>query len=55
MCQKDFLPFLHFDPSPAAILDPRDESLKFIPAPRPWLGPAPGTFQAIWHKLTAAV
>ena len=47
-CQKDFLPLLHCDPQPAAILDTRDESLKFIPAPCPRLGLVAGTLLAVW-------
>ena len=47
MCQKDFLPLLHFDPQPAAILDTRDESLKFIPASCPWLSLVAGTLLAV--------
>lgn len=46
---------LHFDPQPAALLDMRDESLKFIPASCPWPGLVAGTLLAVWHKGTAAV
>lgn len=38
VCHKDFLPWRHSAPQPAAILDPKDESLKFIPAPCPGSG-----------------
>ena len=47
MCQKDFLPLLHFDPQPAAILDTRDKSLKFIPASCPRLSLVAGTLLAV--------
>ena len=47
MCQKDFLPLLHVDPQPAALLDMRDESLKFTPASCPWLSLVAGTLLAV--------
>lgn len=53
VCQKDFLPWRYSAPQPAAILDPRDESLKFIPAPCPWLRLVTESLLAVWHKLAA--